>query len=56
MLLENALEYIEIYYVNIKEVSFLAVCKIYNLLKNKKGILFKIRNSKSYILFSKFAK
>ena len=31
MLLENVLEYIETCYVNINEVSFLAVGKIYNL-------------------------
>ena len=31
MLLENVLEYIETYHVNIKEVTFLAVGKIYNL-------------------------
>ena len=31
MLLENVLEYIETCYVNINEVSFLAVAMIYNL-------------------------
>ena len=56
MLHENMLEYSETYFKNIKEVSCLAVGKICNLYKNKKSRLCRIRDCKSYILFSIFAK